>query len=103
MKKKQTNPKTETLKNRPVSGTTHDYTKRGWGHDYVITEVMDGGLTIRMSGWGSNIQAGDYMLIVSQSTDPLANPDTRYQVKTVSYADDPRDMWSMEAVFAPRS
>lgn len=83
---------------------THDYGngKRVWGHDYTITDVRGNGQEISMAGWGRGIENGDYMLIESQSSDPDANPSTRYKVKSVRYFDDPPDMWSMECVFAPR-
>jgi hypothetical protein len=55
-----------------------------------------------MMGWGHGISAGDYLLLVSQSREPGSNPSTRYQVKSVSYMDDPSDMWQIEAKFAPR-
>jgi len=84
------------------SATTHDYTKRYWGHDYTITDVRKGGMEISMMGWGRGISDGDYMLIVGQSKEPGANPDTRYRVKSVCYMGDPSDMWSMECEFAPR-
>lgn len=84
------------------SASTHDYTKRHWGHDYTITDVRKRGMEISMMGWGHGISEGDYMLIEGQSKEPGANPDTRYQVKTIRYLGDPPDMWSMEATFAPR-
>ena len=87
---------------RKQSVETHDYTKRHWGHDYVITRVEKRGQTIHMMGWGHGINAGDFILIESKSSDPGANPDTRYQVAEVDYKSDPRDMWSMTATFAPR-
>lgn len=85
-----------------MSESTHDYTKRGWGHDYAITDVRANGQQISMTGWGRGIRQGDYLLIESQSTEPGANPDTRYRVKSIRYCDDPSDMWSMEATFASR-
>ncbi len=81
---------------------THDYTKRYWGHDYTITKVRNDGVDISMSGWGRGIAEGDYMLIESQSSEPGANSSTRYRVKSVRYCENPRDMWHMECVFAPR-
>ena len=84
------------------SAKIHDYTKRYCGHDYTITDVRKRGMEISMIGWGHGISEGDYMLIEGQSKEPGANPDTRYQVKTIRYLGDPPDMWSMEATFAPR-
>jgi hypothetical protein len=81
---------------------THVYTSRYWGHDYVITDVRQDGKEISMMGWGVGISDGDFLLIESQSKEPGANPDTRYKVKSINYLGNPRDMWSMEAVFSPR-
>lgn len=82
--------------------TTHDYTKRHWGHDYAITHVEKGGLTINMTGWGHGLKIGDFILIESQSSEPGANPDTRYKVEQITYRNDPRDMWAGTFRFAPR-
>lgn len=81
---------------------THDYTDRYWGHDYVITKVIEDGWHLKMMGWGRGINPGDYILIKSQSSDPLANPDTRYRVTWIEYFNDPKDMWKMDCWFAPR-
>jgi len=89
-------------KAQKAAETTHDYTKRCWGHDYAITRIRKRGTEISMTGWGHGISDGDYILLQGQSKDPCANPDTRYRVKTVRYCNNPRDMWFMEAEFAPR-
>lgn len=75
---------------------THDYTKRYWGHDYAILRVENEGEILRMMGWGYGLEAGDY-LILSNGGDT-----TRYRIQTVEYKSNPRDMWSITAVFAPR-
>jgi hypothetical protein len=75
---------------------THDYTRRSWGHDYSITEVIDGGKRLRMMGWGRGIAAGDYLVI------PNGDSTTRYEVEKIDYRSDPADMWFAEAQFAPR-
>lgn len=74
---------------------THDYTKRGLGHDYCFQPVA-GGETGRAIGWGEGIEAGDYLLLSH------GDRSTRYQVKTIEYWRDPPDMWKAELVFAPR-
>lgn len=80
-----------------VAATTHDYTKRGWGHDYVIHSVIRDGQELRMSGWGRGIRAGDFLLLENEGS------STRYRVESISYHRDPSDMWAAAAVFAPRS
>lgn len=76
--------------------TTHDYRIRGWGHDYVIHAVHNGGLEIDISGWGSGINEGDYLLMAH------AKGEARYEIESIRYVDDPADMWFAKAVFAPR-
>ena len=80
------------MKTKPA---THDYTVRCWGHDYTFDPRV-GGLKARMMGWGHGIEAGDYLIIVN------GNGSTRYQVDSIKYFDNPRDMWSAEVSFAPR-
>ena len=75
---------------------THDYTHRRPGHDYSITQVVDGGMRLRMAGWGAGIKAGDYLIL------PNGDETTRYQMDQIDYCEDPRDMWFADAVFAPR-
>ena len=75
---------------------THDYTRRRWGHDYSTTAVIDGGMRLRLAGWGLGIKAGDYLIL------PNRGKTTRYQVESIDYCTDPQDMWFAEAVFAPR-
>jgi hypothetical protein len=71
---------------------THDYRIRGWGHDYVIHKIN--GLTLDMSGWGYNIEVGDYLILEQGIT------GTRYEVTKIEYKHS--DMWFAEAIFAPR-
>ena len=75
---------------------THDYTRRTWGHDYTIFNVIDNGQRLRLSGWGSGISTGDYLIL------PNGTATTRYRVDSIDYRMDPRDMWFAEATFAPR-
>lgn len=81
---------------RPVRPQTHDYTRRTWGHDYSTTQVIDGGMRLRLAGWGHGIEAGDYLIL------PNGSDTTRYQVEKIDYRMDPPDMWFADAVFAPR-
>lgn len=78
--------------------TTHDYTRRGWGHDYIFKPI-DGGLRAEIFGWGHGLSDGDYLL--------LRNGDgsTRYQLDHVEYIGGqggPADQWRAAATFAPR-
>jgi hypothetical protein len=75
---------------------THDYTRRGWGHDFAVRKLSDGGTRISLVGWGHGIADGDYLIL------PNGAETTRYQVEGVHYQGDPRDMWFADAVFAPR-
>lgn len=75
---------------------THDYRDRRWGHDYVIHRIYEGGMRLDMGGWGLGLRAGDYILMNN------ASGETRYQIATIKYQDDPPDMWFAKAVFAPR-
>lgn len=77
---------------------THDYTRRGWGHDYVIDNVINKGERLDMMGWGNGISDGDYLIIQGDG----GSGTTRYQVEKVKYMNDPKDMWSITAKFAPR-
>lgn len=79
-----------------MAATTHDYTKCGWGHDYCIHKIVDGGRQLHMSGWGRGISAGDFIVLTNGSR------TTRYRFETVDYYADPNDMWSATVSFAPR-
>lgn len=85
-------------------GQTYDYTRRMWGHDYTIQQVIDGGQELRAAGWGPwmgvrSLVRGDYLIL--QGKEP--GTSTRYQVAEVRYAMDPNDMWSATLRFAPRT
>jgi len=84
------------LRTVPAVQKTHDYTRRTWGHDCTTMAVTDGGRQLRLSGWGSGIEAGDYLIL------PNGDSTTRYQVEKIDYRMDPPDMWFAEATFAPR-
>lgn len=83
--------------------STHDYTSRGWGHDFCIRDVIKGGRVLKASGWGNGIEKGDFIIIPNSNPPPGANDSTRYRVKEISYCSDPRDMWHATLTFAPRS
>ena len=74
---------------------THDYTARGFGHDYTY-EPHNNGLEAEMSGWGQGISAGDFLLLQNK------DKSTRYQVVTIRYCPDPNDMWFAKVKFSPR-
>lgn len=75
---------------------THDYTQRGWGHDFYIDEIINKGKKIGMGGWGHGIRKGDFLILPNQGT------TTRYRVAKVEYHMAPSDMWRISAVHAPR-
>ena len=75
----------------------HDYTRRMWGHDFFVNDVIDGGQTIKAGGWGHGIEAGDYLIL------PNRDGTTRYQVESIRYCGDPSDMWFATLRFAPRA
>lgn len=77
--------------------TTHDYTKRCWGHDLAVLAVHDDGKRLDASGWGVGIRTGDWMLLENHGQ------QTRYRVKDITYACAPADMWSAILLFDPRS
>ncbi|MGW6912531.1 hypothetical protein ACWGB8_01715 [Kitasatospora sp. NPDC054939] len=81
---------------------THNYGPghRTWGHDYSITQTIDGGQRLKVSGWGpigGHIRQGDYLLLQKDR-----DRDTRYQVTEIRYDLDPNDMWHATLDFAPR-
>lgn len=79
---------------------THDYSggKRRFGHDYTVIKISDDGKDAALMGWGFGVKEGDYLII-----DGAPNNTTRYQVKSIKYRSDPRDMWSARVAFAPRA
>lgn len=81
---------------------THDYTRRCWGHNYEIVQVIDGGQQLRVAGWGPlagpRIAEGDYLLL--QGKEPGSS--TRYQVAKIEPQMDPGDMWFADLDFKPR-
>jgi hypothetical protein len=75
---------------------THDYTRRDWGHDYTIREVLDDGQRLKAAGWGVGLREGDYIIFAHKGD------TTRYQITAVRYEVDPSDMWWADLSFAPR-
>ena len=73
----------------------HDYSIRGWGHDYVF-RPQDNGLKAHMMGWGYGLKPNDYLILQNKGA------TTRYQIKNVEYYSDPADMWPADVVFSPR-
>ena len=79
--------------------STHDYTKRYWGHDYIFKPI-DGGMRGEVTGWGYGLSDGDYLLLQNKGG------STRYRIEQVEYIGGqggPHDMWKADVVFAPRS
>lgn len=74
---------------------THEFT-RTWGDNYTFTPLNDGQAG-RVSGWKAGIQEKDYLILQN------GNATTRYQVESVKYYDDPRDMFAAQVKFAPRT
>lgn len=77
--------------------TTHDYTQRGWGHDFAVLAVMDGGQTLRASGWGRGLEVGHFLILANKGS------TTRYRITEIEYRRDPDDMWAATLAFDPRS
>lgn len=70
---------------------------RGWGHDYCLTADPDPS-TARISGWGSGLHAGDYLL--------LSHPDggeVLYLITDLEYSSNVLDQWFGRAQFLPGS
>ena len=75
---------------------THDYSEREWGRNYNIKQIHNSGMRISMSGWGTGIQSGDFIIIKN------GYETTRYKFDSIEYCSDPYDMWFAEASFSPR-
>ncbi len=75
---------------------THDLSQRTWGCNYEILSLTNDGHNADISGWHGCIRSGDYILLKS------GEESTRYQVSSVEYMTDPRDMFFASIVFAPR-
>ena len=75
---------------------THDLSERSWGNNYTVQKIEDGGHKISLVGWRLGINNGDYLILKS------GEDTTRYQVDSINYCSDPKDMWFAEASFSPR-
>lgn len=51
---------------------THDYTKRSLGHDFSITKAIDGGMKVRVMGWGGGIKKGD-LIVLANNKSPVVD------------------------------
>lgn len=75
---------------------THNLTKRMWGQDYAVDEVIKNGARLRLVIWSlKQIEVGDYLIIANGGN------TTRYQVDEVKYCADPPDMLFAKVSFAP--
>jgi hypothetical protein len=70
--------------------------RRRWGHDVAITKVD--GKRASVTGWGTGIREGDIVLLPNPHNESGVS---RYQVETISYFPDPRDMWHAKMIHAP--
>lgn len=75
---------------------THDFSVRGWGHDYVIHKVKHEGRVLEVSGWTRGIKKGDYLIMKN------GERTTRYRTAQIEYCSDPSDMFFATLEFAPR-
>lgn len=76
---------------------THDYTESRWGHSVILHKKHDDkGLTWSVSGFGRNVDRGDFMILAN------GTGTTRYRVEEIEYYLDPKDMWRGVISFAPR-
>ncbi len=75
---------------------THDLSKRTWGCNYEVQSIFNNGLEISLAGWKTGIKEGDYLILAS------GEANTRYKVSSITYCENPSDMWFAQAVFSPR-
>ena len=68
------------------SSKTHDFSRAIRGQDYIF-EPIDDGLRAYITGYGSGMKVGDY-LILREGFDRC-----RYQVEEIDYYSNPEDMW----------
>ena len=69
--------------------TIHDYTQRGWGHDFMIMRHNEDWTEIKLAGWGSGLKQGDLLLLPA----PDGKPALHWEITNVEYTKDPLDMW----------
>jgi hypothetical protein len=73
--------------------------RRGWGHNYQVSQVIDGGEQLRLAIWSWVVpHDGDYLLLDNNGR------ETRYRIAGVERPPsmDPDDMYYVDAVFDPR-
>ena len=78
------------------SPQVHDFSRPAWGHSVEVLDVIDGGLRLRVAGWGGDVRDGDLLIL------PNGGGTTRYRAQATRRAADPRDMWFADLVFTPR-
>jgi len=84
----------KTVELKPgIEAVDYSMEKRGWGYDY--TTVGIDGERMSVCGWGLGLEDGDLVVFGTKTGNHL------YRVSDVSYREDPRDMWSAEAVHVP--
>lgn len=83
----------------PVRPThTWDCTPKVWGHDTMVRNVR--GDEVDLTGWHPNayeMAVGDFVVLRGDR-----GGTTRYKLTKFERFNDPKDMWSGTAVFAPR-
>lgn len=78
-------------------GVTHDFSHRGWGHDYAF-EPIDGGWRGKVSGWcRPKPTEGDYLILQNGG-----RGTSRYRVLSVRHPSAQGDQFFADVEFAPR-
>ena len=77
---------------------THDYSKPVWGHKVEILTIKDEGIHLRVAGFGSDVNVGDFLILPTED-----NATSRYVVDNIAYQVNPNDMWFAYLTFAPRT
>ncbi len=73
----------------------HDFRKRGWGNDFSVSSVANGGQTIKLTGWHSGIEVGDRVVL------PNGEHVATYEITAINYMRDPKDQFFADAKYAP--
>ncbi len=77
--------------------STHDYTKSRWGHAVEILRIINEGNQLRVVGYGSGVNNGDFLLL------PNEGSSTRYKVLKIEHKGSGTKQWFADLEFAPRS
>jgi len=86
-----------TARERVMQPRTFDLTRRGWGHNFNVVQIEDGGQRLKLAVWMPEFPGeGDYLLM------PNKGDTTRYQVDAVKPCWNPSDMAFLDVSFAPR-